>query len=65
MTDYQNWLSKAVKSADVSVDPQWGSWNTKTGVVVAPVGATTSVGSKPRSTSTDRCRLDSTSTSSP
>ena len=64
VTDYQNWLSKAVKSADVSVDPQWGSWNTKKGVVVAPVGATTSVGSKPRPTSTT-APLDSTSTSSP
>ena len=48
VTDYQTWLSHAVKKADVSVDPQWGSWNSKTGVVVAPVGATTSIGSKPR-----------------
>jgi parvulin-like peptidyl-prolyl isomerase len=64
VTDYQNWLSKAVKKAEVSVDPQWGSWNTKTGVVVAPVGASTSVGSKPRST-TSSLPVDSTSTTSP
>jgi parvulin-like peptidyl-prolyl isomerase len=64
VTDYQSWLTKAVKQAEVSVDPQWGSWNAKAGAVVAPVGASTSVGSKPRSTGTS-LPVDSTSTTSP
>jgi parvulin-like peptidyl-prolyl isomerase len=50
VTDYQAWLSRAVKKAEVAVDPQWGSWNAKTGAVVAPVGATSSIGAKVRST---------------
>jgi parvulin-like peptidyl-prolyl isomerase len=50
VTDYQAWLAGAIKKADVAVDPQWGSWNAKTGSVVAPVGATSSIGAKVRST---------------
>jgi len=50
VTDYQTWLAGAIKKADVAVDPQWGSWNAKTGSVVAPVGATSSIGAKVRST---------------
>ncbi len=42
LTDYKNWFDAAAKKADVSVDPQWGSWDPKTGTVVAPVGATSS-----------------------
>jgi len=52
VTDFQNWFARALKHADVAVDPQWGSWDAKTGAVVAPVGATSSIGAKPRSTST-------------
>jgi len=50
VTDYQAWLARAIRRADVAVDPLWGSWNPKTGAVVAPVGATSSIGAKVRST---------------
>ncbi len=42
LTDYKNWFDAATKKADVTVDPQWGSWDAKTGTIVAPVGATSS-----------------------
>jgi hypothetical protein len=65
VTDYQTWLTRAVKQAEVSVDPQWGSWNAKTGTVVAPVGATTSIGAKPRTTTTTQPAVASTSPTTP
>jgi hypothetical protein len=51
---FQDWLNQAGKDADVSVDPQWGSWSTDTGTVIAPEGATstTSTADPNASTST-------------
>ena len=34
----------------MTVDPQWGSWDRKTGTVVAPVGATSSSTSTTKAT---------------
>ncbi len=42
LSDYKAWFDAATKKADVTVDPQWGSWNPKTGTIVAPAGATSS-----------------------
>jgi hypothetical protein len=39
---FQDWFIGAAKAADVTVDPQYGSWDPETGTVVAPEGATTS-----------------------
>jgi hypothetical protein len=37
---YQQWVVQAAKDADVTVDPQYGSWDSQQGTVVAPEGAT-------------------------
>ncbi len=37
---FQDWLNGAAKAADVTVDPQWGSWDQNQGTVVPPAGAT-------------------------
>ena len=37
---FQDWLNQAGKAADVSVDPQWGTWDKDNATVVAPEGAT-------------------------
>jgi len=50
LTDYKTWFDAAAKKADVSVDPQWGSWDRKTGTIVAPTGASTSSTSTTRPT---------------
>ncbi len=42
LTSYKTWYDGATKKADVAVDPQWGSWDAKSGAVVAPKGATSS-----------------------
>jgi hypothetical protein len=42
LTNYKTWYDAATKKADVTVDPQWGSWDAKSGAVVAPKGATSS-----------------------
>jgi hypothetical protein len=54
---YQKWLAAAAKRAHVSVDPQWGSWSSKTASVVPPVGATSST--------TTPAKRGSTTTSAP
>jgi hypothetical protein len=41
-SDYTTWLAAAARKADVTVDPQWGTWDRKTGTVVAPAGASSS-----------------------
>lgn len=41
-TAFQDWFVAAAKAADVTVDPQYGSWDAETGTVVPPEGATTS-----------------------
>jgi hypothetical protein len=50
LTDYKTWFDAAAKKADVSVDPQWGSWDRKTGTIVAPTGASTSSTSTTKAT---------------
>ena len=50
LTDYKAWFDAATKKADVTVDPQWGSWNKKTGTIVAPAGATSSSTSTTKAT---------------
>jgi hypothetical protein len=50
LTDYKAWFDAATKKADVSVDPQWGSWDRKTGTIVAPAGATSSSTSTTKAT---------------
>jgi foldase protein PrsA len=63
VTDFQDWLTKAEGKASVSVDPQWGSWNSRTRVVVAPVGASsTTTTPKRRSTSTSSTSSTTSST---
>jgi hypothetical protein len=42
LNEYKAWFEAATKKADVTVDPQWGSWDPKTGTIVPPVGATSS-----------------------
>ncbi len=37
---FKDWLDGAAKAADVSVDPQWGSWDSDNGAVIAPGAAT-------------------------
>lgn|GEM_PF-575151 len=37
---FQEWLNGAAKAADVTVDPQYGSWDKEQGTVVPPAGAT-------------------------
>lgn len=39
-TAFQEWLNGAAKQADVTVDPQWGSWDKEQGTIVGPAGAT-------------------------
>ena len=39
---FQKWLNDAAIAADVTVDPQWGSWDSTNGTVVAPSAATSS-----------------------
>jgi parvulin-like peptidyl-prolyl isomerase len=66
ITDYNNWHDAAAKKADVSVDPQWGSWNPKTGAVVGPVGATSSTTSTTKPSGVGAgLGLGSTTTTSP
>jgi parvulin-like peptidyl-prolyl isomerase len=47
---FQDWFIQAAKDADVTVDPQYGSWDPSTGTVVPPEGATTSTSEDPSST---------------
>lgn len=37
---FQDWISQAAKDADVTVDPQYGSWDHEQGTVVPPSGST-------------------------
>jgi len=39
-TSFQDWLNGAAKAATVTVDPQYGSWDSQQGTVVPPAGAT-------------------------
>ena len=37
---FQDWITQAAKDADVTVDPQWGSWDKEQGTVIPPAGST-------------------------
>jgi hypothetical protein len=39
-TAFQDWITQAAKDADVTVDPQWGSWDKGQGTVIPPAGST-------------------------
>jgi parvulin-like peptidyl-prolyl isomerase len=50
-TAFQAWLVDAAKKANVTVDPQWGSWDAKNGTVIPPEGATSTTTASPNDTS--------------
>ncbi len=62
LSDYKAWFDAATKKADVTVDPQWGSWDRKTGTIVAPAGATSSSTSTTKATGLGSLNLGGTAT---